>query len=107
MTWALDLEKKQNKLLSLDEVISAVLESYDDDLSDNDESDSDIGDFEDDEGNQELFILNTQTSRQQGTGRPAYTRADAIYCDTSLDSEDQPELWMAFLDVDYIPRNFI
>ena len=56
--------KKQNKLLSLDEVISAVLESYDDDLSDNDESDSDIGDFEDDEGNQELFILNTQTSRQ-------------------------------------------
>jgi len=63
--------KKQNKLLSLDEVISAVLESYDDDLSDNDESDSDIGDFEDDEGNQELFILNTQKppdNRARGPG---------------------------------------
>ena len=101
--------KQQNRHLSLDEVISAVLESDDDDFSDIDESDSDIRDFKDDEGNQQLFILNTQTSRQ-----PALQ--DAIYRDTLLDSEDDeeepeqihhPEVLMAFLDIDYIPRNLI
>lgn len=44
--------KKQTKTLSLNEVISDVLESDNEELSDIVESESEIRDYEDDEGRQ-------------------------------------------------------